>query len=239
MIDSFAGRTLWVIATAWILVACQPAQTEAASNTDKKTALTSDIEQASYRLGYDQAAGLVEQTSGALDLSAFALGVADAAAGLDASVADSERQRLMQALQAAVQAAQSSQFSAVIDAGQAFRDEFAQKDGVQQTESGLLYEVIIAGDGAKPALSDTVSTHYHGTLITGEVFDSSVDRGQPASFPVNGVIRGWTEALQLMGVGSKWRLVIPPELAYGERGAGGKIGPHSTLMFEVELLQIK
>ena len=98
--------------------------------------------------------------------------------------------------------------------------------------------MIVAGDGPKPGLMDTVSTHYHGSLIDGTVFDSSVDRGIPAQFPVNGVIAGWTEALQLMGVGSKWRLVIPPELAYGERGAGGAIPPQATLIFEVELLDI-
>ena len=105
--------------------------------------------------------------------------------------------------------------------------------------SGLMYQVITAGDGPKPSATDTVVTHYHGTLINGDVFDSSVDRGQPASFAVNRVIPGWTEALQLMGVGSKWKLVIPPDLAYGARGAGPKIGPNSTLIFEVELLEIQ
>lgn len=104
--------------------------------------------------------------------------------------------------------------------------------------SGLQYEVLVEGNGPKPSAEDTVVTHYHGTLTDGTVFDSSVDRGSPASFPVNRVIPGWTEALQLMGVGSKWRLVIPPELAYGERGAGGAIPPNSTLVFEVELLEI-
>ena len=94
------------------------------------------------------------------------------------------------------------------------------------------------GDGAKPTLTDKVTTHYHGTLVDGTVFDSSVQRGQPASFPVNGIIKGWTEALQLMKVGSKWKLFIPYELAYGERGAGGKIAPYSTLIFEVELISI-
>ena len=105
--------------------------------------------------------------------------------------------------------------------------------------SGMVYKIIKAGDGPKPGASDTVVTHYHGTLIDGTVFDSSVQRNSPATFPVNGVIAGWTEALQLMGVGSKWELVIPPELAYGERGAGGTIGPNTTLKSEVELLEIK
>ena len=106
-------------------------------------------------------------------------------------------------------------------------------------ESGLQYEVLVAGTGAKPSAEDTVVTHHHGTLTDGTVFDSSVERGSPATFPVNRVIPGWTEALQLMGVGSKWRLVIPPELAYGDRGAGGAIPPNSTLVFEVELLEIE
>ena len=105
-------------------------------------------------------------------------------------------------------------------------------------ESGLQYEVIKSGDGAKPTLNDQVTTHYHGTLIDGTVFDSSVERGQPASFPVSGVIKGWTEALQLMSVGSKWRLFVPHGLGYGERGAGPQIGPYSTLIFEVELISI-
>ena len=102
-----------------------------------------------------------------------------------------------------------------------------------------MYVVLVAGTGAKPSAEDTVVTHYHGTLTDGTVFDSSVERGSPATFPVNRVIPGWTEALQLMGVGSKWRLVIPPELAYGDRGAGGAIPPNSTLVFEVELLEIE
>ena len=113
------------------------------------------------------------------------------------------------------------------------------EEGVITTESGLQYKVLQSGTGQRhPKSSDTVLVHYHGTLLDGTVFDSSVDRGQPASFPVNGVIAGWTEALQLMGVGSKWRLVIPPELGYGDRGAGGQIGPGATLVFEVELLEI-
>ena len=106
------------------------------------------------------------------------------------------------------------------------------------TDSGLQYEVLVQGDGEKPTRASTVRTHYHGTLIDGTVFDSSYNRGQPAEFPVSGVIAGWTEALQLMPVGTKLRLTIPHNLAYGERGAGGKIAPFSTLVFDVELLAI-
>lgn len=122
--------------------------------------------------------------------------------------------------------------------GQAFLEENKKKDGVKVTASGMQYIVLKEGTGAKPTLNDKVTTHYHGTLLDGTVFDSSVERGQPASFPVSGVIPGWTEALQMMSVGSKWKLFLPANLAYGERGAGGKIGPNSVLIFEVELLSI-
>ena len=111
--------------------------------------------------------------------------------------------------------------------------------GINTLSSGLRYQVLKEGTGAKPSITDTVVTHYHGTFLDGSVFESSVDRGAPATFPVNGVIRGWTEALQLMSVGSKWRLVIPPDLAYGKRGAGRLIPPNATLIFEVELLDIR
>jgi FKBP-type peptidyl-prolyl cis-trans isomerase FklB len=122
--------------------------------------------------------------------------------------------------------------------GQAFLEANKKKEGVITTASGLQYKVIKMGTGAKPTLNDKITAHYHGTLIDGTVFDSSVDRGQPASFPVSGVIPGWTEALQLMPVGSKWTLYLPSNLAYGERGAGGKIGPNSALVFDVELISI-
>ena len=115
----------------------------------------------------------------------------------------------------------------------------AQPEGVVTLPSGLQYEVLAEGNGATPGATDTVVVHYHGTLVDGTVFDSSVERGEPASFPVNGVIGGWTEALQLMQEGDKWRLTIPPELAYGERGAGEQIGPNATLIFEVELIEVR
>ena len=119
-----------------------------------------------------------------------------------------------------------------------FLEENRNKSGVVETASGLQYEVLVEGRGEKPGLKDIVKVHYHGTLPNGDVFDSSVKRGEPAEFPVNGVIKGWVEALQLMNVGSKFRLVIPYRLAYGEQGAGGSIPPFQTLVFEVELLDI-
>ena len=125
-----------------------------------------------------------------------------------------------------------------IKEGQKFLEENKKKPGVVTLPSGLQYIVIKDGIGEIPKESDKVTTHYHGTLLDGTVFDSSVDKGQPASFPVNGVIKGWVEALQLMKVGSKWKLFVPSDLAYGERGAGAAIGPNSTLIFDVELISI-
>lgn len=125
-----------------------------------------------------------------------------------------------------------------LERGLAFLAENGKRASVTTTASGLQYEVLASGTGAKPGPTDTVTTHYHGTFIEGGVFDSSVDRGEPAEFRVDGVIRGWTEALQLMAVGDKWKLYVPPQLAYGERG-GGRIGPNETLIFEVELLGVK
>ncbi len=125
-----------------------------------------------------------------------------------------------------------------LEEGNAFLEKNKSREGVKTTESGLQYEVIKEGTGPKPTAENTVKVHYHGTLINGKVFDSSVDRGEPAEFPVGGVIPGWTEALQMMPVGSKWKIYLPANLAYGERGAGGDIQPNSTLIFEVELLEI-
>jgi len=122
--------------------------------------------------------------------------------------------------------------------GKLFLEDNKKNDGVIELASGLQYKIIKEGEGEKPTLNDNVTCHYKGTLIDGTVFDSSYDRGEPIEFPVNGVINGWTEALQLMPVGSKWMLYIPSNLAYGERGAGDRIGPNETLIFEVELLSI-
>ncbi len=125
-----------------------------------------------------------------------------------------------------------------LQAGMDFLAENGQREGVVTLDSGLQYEIMKTGEGAKPGPTQTVTCHYHGTVIDGRVFDSSVKRGQPASFPLNRVIPGWTEALQLMPIGSKWRLFLPPNLAYGDREVSAEIGPNSTLIFEVELLAI-
>ena len=134
---------------------------------------------------------------------------------------------------------QEEQMKANIEEGQKFLEENSKKDGVITLDSGLQYEILTEGDGPKPTANDRVKCHYHGTLIDGNVFDSSVERGQPAVFGVTQVIRGWVEALQLMTVGSKWRLFIPSDLAYGAQGAGDMIGPNTALIFDVELLGIE
>ena len=125
-----------------------------------------------------------------------------------------------------------------LKAGQDFLAANKQKPGVVELPSGLQYEILTEGSGAKPTANNTVTCHYHGTLIDGTIFDSSVQRGKPASFPLNQVIKGWTEGVQLMPTGSKWRFFIPPHLGYGDRQVGGAIGPNSTLIFDVELLSI-
>jgi FKBP-type peptidyl-prolyl cis-trans isomerase FklB len=135
--------------------------------------------------------------------------------------------------------AKDSKADANAAAGEAFLKANAGKPGIVELPGGIQYEVIKEGSGAKPGPTSEVTCHYHGTLIDGTVFDSSVQRGSPASFPLNRVIKGWTEALQLMPLGSKWRLFLPPAMAYGDRQVGAVIGPNSTLIFEVELLGIK
>ena len=132
----------------------------------------------------------------------------------------------------------SSKFDSALTNSEDYLAENAQKEGVQVTKSGLQYEVIEEGEGAKPAATDTVTVHYHGTTLDGRVFDSSVERGEPTQFPLNGVIAGWTEGVQLMSVGSKYKFFIHPDLAYGTQGAGQMIGPNDALIFEVELIKI-
>lgn len=146
--------------------------------------------------------------------------------------------KALQELQQRAEAAQLEAFKALEEEGKAFLAENKKHAAVKETASGLQYEILTEGTGKVPAKTDKVRVHYTGSLIDGTVFDSSVKRGTPAEFPVTGVIAGWVEALQMMPVGSKWRLTIPHNLAYGERGAGASIPPFSTLIFEVELLDI-
>ncbi|HDL1113220.1 TPA: FKBP-type peptidyl-prolyl cis-trans isomerase [Mannheimia haemolytica] len=169
---------------------------------------------------------------------AVARGIYDVLNNNEPAIDINEVTAALQELGQRAEAAQAEAFKAIDAENKAFLEENKKANGVIVTDSGLQYEILTEGTGEKPTATSTVRVHYTGSLIDGTVFDSSVKRGQPAEFPVNGVIRGWTEALQLMPVGSKWRLTIPQELAYGERGAGASIPPFATLVFEVELLDI-
>ncbi len=194
--------------------------------------------QASYGSGYQMGEQLAGNPFDGLDIEAVKEGLADSF-GKQAPQVDNEALgAAFNEIHQRMQAAKAEQHQGAIEEGTQFLTDNAKRSEVTVTPSGLQYEVITAGEGEKPTAASTVRTHYHGTLINGSVFDSSYDRGQPAEFPVGGVIKGWTEALQMMPVGSKWRLYVPHDLAYGEQGAGGAIGPFSTLVFDVELLDI-
>lgn len=172
------------------------------------------------------------------DVTAVQAGLADALAGAASQVNDQDLNEAFAVVSKKLQEQEQEQAKEKAAEGEAFLAKNAERPEVTVTESGLQYEVLSEAEGEKPTAASTVRTHYHGTFINGEVFDSSVDRGQPAEFPVGGVIAGWTEALQLMSVGAKWRLYIPYNLAYGERGSQGAIPPYSALVFDVELLDI-
>lgn len=200
--------------------------------------LESVEQKASYAIGLQIGQQLKESGLKNLDLDALKLAMQDVLAGNQPALPLQELHDALRHIheQAAKEKAQQAEKNA--QAGKDFLDENLKKAGVKSTESGLQYEIITEGDGAIPKATDRVQVHYTGQLIDGTVFDSSVQRGQPAEFPVNGVIQGWVEALQLMPEGSKWRLYIPQELAYGAQGAGASIAPYSTLIFDVELLKV-
>lgn len=196
------------------------------------------IEQkASYGVGRQIGDQLSQQSFEGLEVSAVQQGLADAIAGVDFAVSREDINSAFQVITERMQATQAAESAKAKEAEENFFKTNGEREEVKQTASGLQYEVLEVGEGAIPSANDTVSVHYHGTFIDGSVFDSSVMRGEPAQFPVTGVIKGWVEALQLMPVGSKWKLYVPHELAYGEQGAGA-IPPCATLVFEVELLEI-
>jgi FKBP-type peptidyl-prolyl cis-trans isomerase FklB len=194
-------------------------------------------EKISYIIGRDMATNLKKQ---GIDIEAesFVKGLKEVIAGQPSSLSQQDIQSAMMALQQEMQQKQGAKGSENQKAGEDFLAENKNKEGVKTLPSGLQYQVLQEGTGKSPAASDKVTTHYHGTLIDGTVFDSSYERGQPATFPVNGVIAGWTEALQLMKEGAKWRLFIPSNLAYGSQGAGDVIGPNTALIFDVELISV-
>ncbi|WP_340111092.1 FKBP-type peptidyl-prolyl cis-trans isomerase [Maribellus mangrovi] len=200
-----------------------------------KINLSNDLEKFSYALGLSISANLIQSGVKQIHPDAFISALKDVFAGVEPQVSPEEANQILEAFMAQ---SQDGDAAKNLEEGLAFLAENAKKDEVTELPSGLQYEILKEGDGEMPTVNDQVKCHYHGTLINGTVFDSSVQRGEPATFPVNGVIQGWVEALQLMSVGSKWKLYVPSELAYGNRGAGGAIGPNSTLVFEVELLDI-
>lgn len=206
-------------------------------------ALTTQKQKNSYALGMSIGLGFQKQgIDKSVDSALVVRGMRDALIGSKTAMTEDEMKAALQQLRTEVMSAQEAKAKEAGATnrkdGETFLAANKSKDGVKVLPDGLQYKVLTEGNGPKPTATDTVTVNYRGTLISGKEFDSSYKRGQPASFPVGGVIKGWTEALQLMPVGSKWQLFIPADLAYGDRGAGGDIGPGETLIFEVELLSI-
>lgn len=194
--------------------------------------------QASYGIGLQVGQQLNESGLEGLQPEALLAGLRDAMEGNAPAVPVEAVHRALREIHERADAVRREQQKGLAEAGQKFLEENAKNDDVTVTESGLQFKVLEKGEGTIPARQDQVRVHYTGRLVDGTVFDSSVERGQPAEFPVNGVIPGWIEALTMMPVGSKWQLYIPHNLAYGERGAGAAIPPYSALVFDVELLEI-
>lgn len=196
---------------------------------------------AAYAIGFNIGMNLSGEGVEPGDLSREDLirGIFEALEGKELGVTQEQLQSAMQAFSEKMQSRMAENAQRKLAVANQFLEENKKKEGVQVTDSGLQYKVLKAGSGASPKESDQVTVHYEGKLVDGSVFDSSIRRGQPATFQVGGVIPGWTEALQKMKVGDKWMLFIPPALAYGERGSPGGIGPNEALIFEVELLEIK
>ncbi|MFT2091742.1 FKBP-type peptidyl-prolyl cis-trans isomerase [Paraglaciecola sp. 2405UD69-4] len=236
----------FLTASSLFLAACgndKASTTEtAAESAPAEQALTTTDQKLSYIVGTNLG-GQFKRDGLTLDLAALSLAIEDVNSGAPSRLSDEEVnqtitliQQQAQEMQQQAREAQSAENKA---AGLAYLEENAKKEGVVVTESGLQYKEVVSGEGAIPTADQTVVVHYKGTLIDGTQFDSSYDRGTPAEFPVTGVIQGWVEALQLMNVGDKFELAIPSDLAYGQRGSGQVIGPDATLLFEVELLEIK
>lgn len=206
----------------------------------KSVKLQSNIDSVSYAIGVLVGTNNLKQLEnapggGEINKEAMAAAFSASTLGKDSIITPEQAQALVQKF---FEGASQRQSQKNLEEGNAYLEKNKAREGVTTTPSGLQYEVITEGTGPKPTAADQVRVHYHGTLIDGKVFDSSVDRGEPVVFGVGQVIPGWTEALQLMPVGSKWKIYLPSNIAYGERGAGGDIGPNAALIFEVELLEI-
>ena len=208
----------------------------------QKTKLVSEKEKISYSIGLSIGNNFKQQKID-IEMDSLAQGIEDALTGAKQKMTQEEIRQTMEAFRRQMQARAESNRQAASSGNQVEGEKFLaqnkKRKNVVTLASGLQYEIVNKGSGKRPGLTDTVVTHYKGTLISGKEFDSSYKRGQPAEFPVNGVIKGWTEALQLMQQGAKWKLYIPADLAYGSRGAGNSIGPNEALIFEIELLEVK
>lgn len=218
-------------------------KTPAASQpADKASPLTNDKDKLSYSFGQNIGKSFKQQEI-EINLEIFVKGIKDALAGSEPLLNQQEMGQVLMTFQkdrmAKMTAKHKMEADKNLKEGETFLAENKKKEGVTTLPSGLQYKVIKSGTGKTPKATDKVTTHYRGTLIDGTVFDSSYDRKEPTTFPVNGVIKGWTEALQLMKEGDQWQLFVPAQLGYGERGAGGKIGPNATLIFEIELIKVE
>ncbi len=192
-------------------------------------------EKFSYAIGLSMASNLLQSRIKDVDFEALFAAIKDAMEGREPRVAPQDANKIIEEY---FINQQNVQGAINLREGKEFLEKNKLEEGIIELESGLQYKILKTGNGNTPKITDKVKCHYHGTLIDGTVFDSSLMRNEPATFPVNGVIRGWIEALQMMNVGSKWQLFVPHHLAYGDHGAGGAIGPQMTLIFEVELLEI-
>lgn len=201
--------------------------------------LRTDEQKVSYGFGLQFGDQLRKNQFEGMDIDAVVTGIRDWFDRGESALSDEDLNPAYQAIQAKQQAKQAQQSAAQSAIADQFMTQNADRDGVTTTDSGLQYEVLESGEGNTPSLDSTVVVHYHGTFIDGSVFDSSIQRGEPATFGVTQVIPAWTEALQLMSVGDKWRVFAPPHLAYGEQGAGGVIPPNTALIFEVHLIDIQ
>lgn len=228
-------KTLLAVTLSTVLIA-------GCANAGGDTMLKNEKDKVSYSIGLNIGGNFKSQS---VDINPDILikGIKDALSGSKPLMTEKEIQETMTAFQKEITAKQAERTKSLAETnkkeGEAFLAANKGKEGVKTTSSGLQYKIIKDGNGQTPKATDTVTVNYSGTLIDGTEFDSSYKRGEPASFPVNGVIPGWTEALQMMKVGSKWQLFLPPAIAYGERGQGRVIGPNAALIFEVELLSVK
>ena len=239
---AISGAGSLIIGSVLLLSACQPgAQAPAAAG--EAAALDTDAQKFSYSAGFEIGSRLGQMGEVDIDLTALTAGLSDAYASKEARLTQEEMTAVKQSVYKAAAEKRNAEVAEKADknleAGKAFLAENAKKEGVVVTDSGLQYQIIEEGEGKSPVATDTVVVHYTGTLLDGTEFDSSVTRGQPATFKLNGVIKGWTEGLQKIKQGGKAKLFIPAELAYGERGAGQMIGPNQALIFDVELIEIK